>query len=123
MKHQLCFKVADEEHNNMVIEKLKKFKSTLKDGDTVHSCHLNRKILIEKNFDMKILDSLEEIFGDSYYNHCTASEFAVAMKEMDDYRKQVAGLVDSIVVIGAQSISNIALEIELFTQNRVRFFQ
>lgn len=64
---------------------------------------------------------LEDIFGYKYKCMVTGKTFETAIKEMNTYRSNTAKLADKIVIIEEQSISNIALEVELFTNNKIEF--
>lgn len=125
MKIQLCFRVADDAHNSMVLAKLEEVKGKLEatgEDYTVMSCHLNRQVLEEKGWGTMIIDGLENIFGDRYINKCTATTMAEALANMNVYRAETANEVDNIFIIGEQSVGNIALEVELFTNKKIQFF-
>lgn len=122
---QLCFRVGNKAHNDMVVEQLKVVHNELEGlGElyVVKSCHLNRAIVEAKGFSTETVDALEGIFGEKYVNCCEATNFEDAMQEMDKYRTKLASEADRIFVIGEQSVGNIALEVELFTRGKVRFF-
>lgn len=124
-KIQLCFRVADVEHNTMVIEKLKEVKDKLENAGQpykVLSCHLNKEIITGKGWDDSIINALHDTFGDKYENRCEATTFEEAMANMNEYRTKVATDVDKIFIVGEQSVGNIALEVELFTQKQIQFF-
>lgn len=121
MRIQVCFQVKDEAHNAEVKEKLKALKATLNNGDIVMSCHLPKSIVEAKGWSTEMCDALTEIFGNQYLCMVYADTFDEAMDKMNVYRRETALKADKIFVIGEQSVKNIALEIQYFTNNRVQF--
>lgn len=121
MKIQVCFQVKDEVHNAEVKEKLKALKSTLNDTDIVMSCHLPKEIVESKGWSTEMCDALKDIFGSQYLCMVYADTFDEAMSNMDEFRRKTALQADKIFVIGEQSVKNIALEIQYFTNNKVQF--
>lgn len=118
---QVCFQVKDDTHNNMVIEKLQELKGRITEEDLVISCHLPKHIIEEKGFDPKMTDALNSTFAGQYKCYTKADTFAEAMKNINSFREKAAYDADKIFIIGEQSIANIALEIELFTNSMVEF--
>lgn len=121
MRIQVCFQVKDEEHNNQVIEKLKELKGKIAPEDTIISCHLPKCIVEEKGWSTMMVDALNSIFENQYISLVNAENFDEAMSKMNDYRKEASQIADKIYVIGEQSIANIALEIEMFTNKNIQF--
>jgi len=116
---QLCFQIKDAEHNAMVIKKLKEIKKD--ETYKFISCHMPRHIVETKGWSTEMIDALEEIFGAQYECLIKDSTFEEAINNINTYRTEAAKKADKILIIGEQSIANIALEIELFTQSRVHF--
>jgi hypothetical protein len=122
MKLQLCFSAKTKEQSDIVLGKLKSLKEKLDEqyGEyTVHSCHLTKKIVLEKGFDTTIVDGFAEIFGDKYHCEVTANNFEDAMKEMNSYRIATSKKVDRLVILSTEQVSNVALELQYFTDNKV----
>lgn len=117
---QLCFQVKDQAHNDGIKEKLKTIK-TMFPTDAFISCHLTEEICIAEGFNTDMVHALHQIFGDKYKSMVTASTFDAAMMHMPVYRCSASKIADKIIVVGEQSIANIALELQLFTENRVEF--
>jgi hypothetical protein len=120
---QLCFRVGGEEENKAILKKLRNLKSEFdivyKGEYCVHSCHLPRELALEKGLSTTIADGLKEIFGDKYRCEVTAYNFSEAMINMNSYRIETAKKVNKLVVVSDQAVSNIALELQYFTENRV----
>lgn len=126
-KIQLCFRIKDDDaFNKEVQESILKIKDEL---DTelgagnyqIYSCHLNKKIVEQKGFDPTMINFLHNTFGDNYINMCDAETFDEAMENMNIFRIAVASSVDRLYLIKLE-IGNIALELELFTNKKVRVF-
>jgi hypothetical protein len=125
MKIQLCFSAKTKGQSEVILEKLKKLKQQL-DKEysgtyTVHSCHLTKKIVADKGFDPTIVNGFTDIFGDKYICEVTADTFDEAMKEMNNYRRKTALKVDRLIILSDEAVSNIALELELFTNKTVMY--
>lgn len=121
MRIQVCFQVKDEAHNAYVIEKLKALKETLNNNDVIMSCHLPKTIVESKGWSTEMCDALKDIFGKQYLCMVYADNFDDVMANMDVYRRETALKADKIFIIGEQSVKNIALEIQYFTNNKVQF--
>lgn len=124
MKVQLCFTVPKEtEKVDVIISKMNELKTVLDndygDGYTVHSCHLPRAIVEAKNFDTRICLAFETIFGDKYVNEVKATDFDGAMLNMNAYRVKTSKKVDKLIILESEKVSNVALELRYFTDNRV----
>lgn len=123
---QVCFTVGTEEENNVIIEKLKAMKDQLEkqygEAYIVESCHLPRKIVEEKGFSTQIVDAFDEIFGDKYACQVHADTFEEAMKNMDKYREALSLKADKLFIVSEQKINGVALELNLFTHNKVQVF-
>lgn len=123
---QLCFRIGNDEHNEGVRNDILKIKDEL---DTelgvgnykILSCHLNKEIVAAKGFDPTMINFLHDTFGEDYVNSCFASTFEEAMENMNAYRIGVASVVDRLYII-KEEIGNIALELQLFTKNKVRIY-
>lgn len=119
----MCFSIKDKEQNKIILTKLRNLKTKLdnkyKGEYTIHSCHLPKKIVLEKGFDQTISNGFVDIFGDKYCCEVTGETFEQAMKEMNTYRIATAQKVDRLIVISDQPISNISLELEYFTNKKI----
>ena len=90
------------------------------DKYTFASCFLNREMVIEKEFDTKIVDLLEGILGVEYSTK--ADEYATFSDFMDNImiaRKELADEVNRLFVLDSGTASGVAKEIELFTNAKV----
>lgn len=84
------------------------------------SCHLSRKLCIEKGFATDVPDIFDAVFGDDYVCELhSETNFADAMTRINDYRQNLAKKADKLVILNNENIGNVALELEMFTQNRV----
>lgn len=123
---QLCFRIAGKDHNEEVKNDILKIKGEL-DAELgagnykIVTCHLNKEIVKSKGFDPTMINFLYDTFGDDYLNACSHNTFEEAMKHMDLYRKDVAARVDRLYII-KEEIGNISLELQLFTNNKVRVY-
>lgn len=124
-KIQLCFRIS-EDKQEVIKEKITLIKSQLdaelgQGNYIIVSCHLNKKIVEEKGFDPTMIDFLHDTFGKSYVNLCEATTFTCAMKDMNTYRTYAASISDRLYIVD-ENIGNISLELQLFTNNKVRTF-
>lgn len=125
-KIQLCFRIADEQHNEEVKAGILNIKSEL-DSELgsgnykIVSCHLSKEIVEVKGFDPTMINFLHDTFGEDYINLCSAKTFEDAMKEMNTYRTGAATVVDRLYIV-KEEIGNISLELELFTNRKVRVY-
>ena len=87
-KIQLCFRIADEQHNEEVKAGILNIKSEL-DSELgsgnykIVSCHLSKEIVEAKGFDPTMINFLHDTFGEDYINLCSAKTFEDAMKMND----------------------------------------
>lgn len=89
-------------------------------GYECRSCHLSRTLCINKGFTTDIPDMFDDIFGNQYICELKdETNFDTAMSKINDYRKQLAMKADKLVILNGENITNVALELELFTQHRV----
>lgn len=123
---QLCFRITGKDHNEEVRDNILKIKDEL-DAELgagnykIISCHLNKEIVQAKGFDPTMINFLHDTFGEDYINRCCANTFEEAMKNVNLYRKDVAASVDRLYIIN-EEIGNISLELQLFTNNKVRVY-
>lgn len=124
MKIQFCFSV-NKDGNEEIIRKMKEIKEKLEkeygEEYEILSCHLPRKILEEKNFSTEIADAFEDIFGDKYKCQVKADTFEEAMKNINSYRIKTSQCVDRLFILSNSSVSNIALELEYFTNKKIMY--
>lgn len=123
MKIQFCFSV--EKDNKEIIRKMSEIKDKLEteyNGDyEILSCHLPRKIIEEKNFSTEIIDAFENIFGSKYKCQVEADTFNEAIKNLDSYRIKTAQMADRLFILSNEKVTNIALELEYFTNKKVMY--
>lgn len=125
-KIQLCFRIKDADFNKEVQESILKIKEQL-DAELgvgnyqIISCHLNKKIVEQKGFDSTMISFLYDTFGERYTNMCEAETFDEAMEKMNLFRHAVSSVVDRLYIV-KEEIGNVALELELFTNKKVRVF-
>ena len=75
---------------------------------------------MEKGFATNVPDIFDAVFGDDYVCELhSETNFTDAMTRINDYRTNLAKKADKLVILNNESIGNVALELELFTQNRV----
>ena len=122
---QVCFTLKngllDNDTLKLKMENLKK-RLVSKYGDNgfeVRSCHLSREICIEKDFPTTVPDMFKEIFSDSYICELTETTYDEAMANIMTHRSELSCKADELVIIEADPVSNVALELDLFTQGRV----
>ena len=61
-----------------------------------------------------------DIFGDKYVCELESeTDFHTAMANLNKYREALAKKADNLVVLSSDTITNVALEVQLFTDNRV----
>ena len=125
-KIQLCFRIGGKEHDEEVKEGILKIKneldSELGSGNyKIVSCHLNKEIVEAKGFDPTMINFLHDTFGDDYINLCTSKTFEEAMQNMQAYRVGAATAVDRLYIV-KEEIGNISLELELFTNHKVKVY-
>lgn len=85
----------------------------------IHSCHLSRKLCLEKGFPTDVPDVFNKIFGDDYV--CELSDepdFITAMKNINDHRRKLSKNADYLVIFDPNP-TNVGLELNMFTKGRV----
>lgn len=84
------------------------------------SCHLSRQLCIDKGFTTDVPDIFDAVFGDDYVCELhSETNFDNAMSKINEYRLNLAKKADKLVILNNESIGNVTLELEMFTQNRV----
>lgn len=122
---QICFSLKTGLTLSDIKNKLIMLKEQLdaiygKDGYECRSCHLSRTLCINKGFTTDIPDMFNDIFGNQYICELKdETNFDTAMSKINDYRKQLSMKADKLVILNGENITNVALELELFTQHRV----
>lgn len=121
---QICFSLNTGLSMSDIEYKLIELKDKLNnkygvDNYEVRSCHLSRKICLNKGYTTDIPDLFDEIFGSNYVCELTEDTFDEAMTHIMDHRKELSKKADNLVLLSSDQITNVALELQLFTQNRV----
>lgn len=122
---QICFSLKTGLTMDELKTKMKNLKTKLDElyGENnyeTHSCHLSRQLCLNKGFTTEVPDLFDEIFGDNYVCELHAeSDFNTAMSKIDDYRTQLSKKADKLVILAGETVTNVALELELFTQYNV----
>lgn len=122
---QICFSLKTGLTLSDIKNKLITLKEQLdaiygEDGYECRSCHLSRTLCINKGFATDVPDMFNDIFGNQYVCELKDEiDFDTAMSKINDYRKQLAMKADKLVILNGENITNVALELELFTQHRV----
>lgn len=129
MNHKIITQVCFSLKTGLTMEDLKTKLITLRtklteefgnDGYEVRSCHLSRELCIEKGFGTEVPDLFDEIFGDKYTCELAGEKsFDEAMKNLNDHREQLSISADKLVILSSEALTNVALELQLFTQNQV----
>lgn len=125
---QLCFSLK----TGLTMETLKTKMETVKTkldemyGEhcyEVRSCHLSKSLCLEKGFSTEVPDLFSEIFGNDYICElANESKFEEAMKKINDYRSELSKKATNLIILAGENVTNVALELELFTKNRVMIF-
>lgn len=122
---QICFSLKTGLDITTIREKLTKLKGILDkkygmNNYECRSCHLSRTLCKDKGFTTDVPDMFDDIFGDNYVCELESeTSFNIAMARINDYRKQLASKADKMVIIEDDSITNVALELEMFTDHKV----
>lgn len=121
---QVCFTLKNGVTMDSIKEKLKEAKRKLDiiypNGYLVKSCHLNRDICKEQGFSTEVHDVFDEIFGNGGYEcELTEKTLADAKIKMNYHRQKLSMEADKLIVLSETELTNVALEIELFTENRM----
>lgn len=86
----------------------------------VKSCHLSRDICKDKGFAPDVHDMFDDVFGEGGYEcQLTEKTFDEAMTNMRGHREKLALSADKLVILSETPLTNVSLEIELFTMSKV----
>lgn len=121
---QVCFTLKtglsmEELRKKMLNLKLKLDEQYGENQYTVSSCHLSKKLCIDKGFTTDVPDMFEDVFGKNYICALTEDTFDEAMANINSHREALSKKADKLVILAGETVTNVALELELFTQNRV----
>ena len=122
---QICFTLKTGLTSEIIREKMISLKEKLDATYGEHcyecrSCHLSRKLCIDKGFATDVPDIFDAVFGDDYICELhSETNFTEAMTHINEYRQNLAKKADRLVILNNESIGNVTLELEMFTQNRV----
>ena len=122
---QICFSLKTGMSIQEISDRLVSLKEKLdaiygRGAYECRSCHLAKHLCIEKGFSTEVPDMLAEVFGNQYVCELESEPtFQSAMANINDHRKQLAVIADKLVILSGETITNVALELSLFTQNRV----
>lgn len=122
---QICFTIKNSPDFEDLKKRLLDAKNRLdKDyapgGYLAMSCHLNRDICNEKKLPTDVPDMFEEVFGkDGYKCQITEKHFDNAIKNMQYHRRELATKAERLVILSDTPLTNVELEIELFTNARI----
>lgn len=122
---QICFSLKTGLTIDELKIKMKNLKTKLDElyGENnyeTRSCHLSRQLCLNKGFTTEVPDLFDEIFGENYVCELhSENDFNTAMSKINDYRTQLSKKADKLVILTGETVTNVALELELFTQNRI----
>ena len=122
---QICFSLKTgltiEDIKSRLTELKEKLDNTYgKEAYKCHSCHLSKTLCEQKGFGTEVPDMFKGIFGQQYVCELESeTDFDTAISKINDYRAQLAQKADKLVILSSETVTNVALELELFTQNRV----
>lgn len=122
---QICFTLKTGLTMEEISKKLKELKDKLDneygEGNYLcKSCHLTKKLCLEKNFSTDIPDIFEEIFGDNYVSMLKYEEnYDEAISNLPLQRIRLSSETDKLIILSDERVSNVALELELFTKKKV----
>lgn len=125
---QLCFSLKTGLTMETLKTKMETVKTKLDEMYGVHcyevrSCHLSKQLCLEKGFSTEVPDLFSEIFGDDYICElANETKFEEAMKKINDYRSELSKKATNLIILAGENVTNVALELELFTKNRVMIF-
>lgn len=122
---QICFSLKTGLTTEDIKTKLTELKNKLNDiyGENAYecrSCHLSHTLCEQKGFSTEVPDMFDEIFGHQYVCELESeTDFDTAMSKINDYRTQLAQKADKLVILSGETVTNVALELELFTKHRI----
>lgn len=121
---QVCFSLKNGLTIDTIREKLTNLKTRLDNeyGDSnyqVRSCHLSKKLCQDKGFTTEVPDLFEEIFGTNYECELTEDTFDEAMANINRHREELSTKADRLAILSETDVTNVTLELEMFTNNRV----
>lgn len=84
------------------------------------SCHLSRQLCLNKGFSTNVPDLFAEIFANNYVCELESeTDFDTAISKINEYRMELSKKADKLVILANDTITNVALELELFTHHHV----
>lgn len=120
---QVCFTLKGNLSIDVIREKLQALKNTMECqyGTTyeIHSCHLNRDCCRDCCINTDVPDLFDDIFGNRYVCEITEYTLDDAIKNIKEKRENLSKKADKLVILSETDFSNVALELELFTEHRV----
>lgn len=121
---QICFSLNDGLTPGIIRKKLAELKKQLdeefgKGGYECRSYHLSKVICEDRCLDAWLPELFDEIFGKTYVCELTETNFKKAVDNIDRHRVELARKADRLVLFSSEDIGNVALELKLFTENRV----
>lgn len=122
---QICFSLKTGLTMDDVKHKLITVKEHLdtkygKNSYTVSSCHLSKKLCEEKGFNTDVPETFAAIFGDNYICELESEpDFDTAMANINQHRVSLAERADDLVLLSNETITNVALELELFSKHHI----
>lgn len=122
---QICFSLKNGLTIDEIARKLKIAKDRLdlkydKDNYTVASCHLSKKLCEDKGFSTDVPDTFAAIFGNNYVCELESEpDFDTAMSNIENHRTSLAERADDLILLSNDTITNVALELELFSKHHI----
>ena len=122
---QICFSLKNGLTIEEVARKLKIAKERLdakydKNSYIVSSCHLSKKLCEDKGFSSDVPDTFAAVFGDDYICELESEpDFDTAMSNIDSHRASLAEKADDLILLSNDTITNVALELELFSKHHI----
>lgn len=122
---QVCFTLKHDQKIEDIRERMLEAKHRLDSfygpgNYLVKSCHLSREICKDAGFAPDIHDMFDDVFGKGGYE-CELDEttLAQAKANMQKHRERLALKADRLVVLSDTPLTNVSLEIELFTAGKL----
>lgn len=119
---QICFSLKTGLTIPEIRQKMQELKAKL---DTqfseyeVHSCHLSKTVCLASSLGTEVPDMFQEIFGDDYVCEITETNKEEAFANINKHREELSKKADRLVILSGETVTNVALELRLFTDNRV----